>query len=306
MNPKTWHVSEENEDERIDKWLAKAMGASRTAVQQWVRDGYVLVGGKQVKSNYKLQKGDNILAEPPSEEPFALEAEDIPLDIRYEDDDLLVVNKARGMVVHPAPGHFTGGTLVHALLHYTDALSDVNGELRPGIVHRIDKDTSGLMVVAKTNHAHTHLVEQLQRRSLSRVYRALVHGAVSHEEGTIEAPIGRDPFDRQKMAVTDVHAKEAITHFDVLERFSDYTIIRCRLETGRTHQIRVHMAYIGHPVVADPKYGNRRHSHLLSGQALHAEELTLVHPSDSEMYTFHAPLPDDMEQLIEGIRRAGE
>ncbi|AXF55456.1 RluA family pseudouridine synthase [Salicibibacter kimchii] len=302
MNPKTWLVPKENKNERIDKWLAKAMEASRTAIQQWIDDGHVLVGGERVKSNYKLQAGDSIDVNPPVEEPLGIRPEAIPLDVRYEDDDLLIVNKARGMVVHPAPGHFTGGTLVHALLHYTDALSDINGELRPGIVHRIDKDTSGVMVVAKTNHAHTRLVEQLQTRALSREYRALVHGNVAHEEGTIDAPVGRDPRDRQKMTVTDVHAKEAITHFRVLERFSNYTSVQCRLETGRTHQIRVHMNYIGYPVVSDPKYGKRK-AMLISGQALHAESLTLVHPRNGETCTFHAPLPSDMVQLMENIRR---
>lgn len=301
MNPNTWIVSEEEKNERIDKGLAKAMKASRTAVQQWISDGHVLVGGKRVKSNYKLQAGDSIDVNPPAEEPLTIYPENIPLDVRYEDDDLLIVNKARGMVVHPAPGHFSGGTLVHALLHYTDALSDINGELRPGIVHRIDKDTSGLMVVAKTNDAHTHLVEQLQTRSLSREYRALVHGVVSHEEGTIDAPIGRDPRDRQKMTVTDVYAKEAITYFHVLERFHDYTLVQCRLETGRTHQIRVHMAYIRHPVVSDPKYGKGK-AMPISGQALHAESLTLVHPRSRETLTFEASLPADMQKLIDNIR----
>ncbi|SDI66912.1 RluA family pseudouridine synthase [Natribacillus halophilus] len=301
MNPSTFTVMEGEDNERIDQRLARDMDVSRTAIQQWITSGDVQVNGKEIKSNYKCRTGDIIEVVPPPEaSPLTAQPEAIPLDIRYEDDDVLVVNKERGMVVHPAAGH-ASGTLVNALLHHTDALSDVNGALRPGIVHRLDKDTSGLIVVAKTNDAHEHLAKQLQTRSLTRLYIALVHGNVSHDEGTIEAPIGRDQQQRQKMAVTNVNAKEAVTHFSVLERFSEHTLVRCRLETGRTHQIRVHMTYIGHSLVADPKYGRSRSSPL-AGQALHAETLAFIHPRQQEKRTLTASLPADMQALLDNLR----
>ncbi|MBB6449367.1 23S rRNA pseudouridine1911/1915/1917 synthase [Geomicrobium halophilum] len=302
MNSRRWFVEENETNERIDKSLVKAIGESRTTIQQWINNGYIHVNERQIKSNYKLQEGDAIRVTFPPTPETKPHPENIPLDIRYEDNDLLIVNKPRGMVVHPAPGH-SSGTLVNALLNDSHSLSDINGEVRPGIVHRLDKDTSGLMVVAKTNQAHLNLREQLQTRTLTRIYAAFVHGDVFHDEGTINAPIGRDQSDRQKMAVTDINAKEAITHFTVMERFSDYTMVQCRLETGRTHQIRVHMAYIGHPLVADPKYGKKK-TLRFAGQALHAQQISLIHPRTSEPLTITAPLPEDLEILIDKIRKS--
>ena len=236
-------------------------------------------------------------------EPEDIEAlpENIPLDIIYEDSDIIVINKARGMVVHPAAGNYTG-TLVNALLYHCKDLSDINGVRRPGIVHRIDKDTTGLLAVAKNNNAHLALAEQLQDHTMSRVYYAVVEGIIGENSGTVNAPIGRHDNDRKKMAVNTRVGKPAVTHFEVLERLDNCTLVKCRLETGRTHQIRVHMAYTGHPVTGDPVYGIKN-TRGMDGQALHAGELTLIHPATGEPVTFKAPLPEDFEKLLKRLRR---
>lgn len=258
MNQVNIAVSEEQTSERLDKFLSTTEPEwSRTQVQQWVKDGLIEVNGKQVKANYKVQAGDQIKVEIPDPEALDVEAESMDLDIYYEDEDVLVVNKPRGMVVHPAPGHVTG-TLVNGLMAHCNDLSGINGVMRPGIVHRIDKDTSGLLMVAKNDMAHESLVNQLVAKTVTRKYTAVVHGIIQHDTGTIDAPIGRDKKDRQSMTVTKENAKQAVTHFDVMERFKDFTVVECRLETGRTHQIRVHMKYIGYPLAGDPKYGPRK------------------------------------------------
>lgn len=258
MNQVNIAVSEEQTSERLDKFLSTTEPEwSRTQVQQWVKDGLIEVNGKQVKANYKVQPGDQIKVEIPDPEVLDVEAEPMDLDIYYEDADVLVVNKPRGMVVHPAPGHVSG-TLVNGLMAHCTDLSGINGVMRPGIVHRIDKDTSGLLMVAKNDMAHESLVNQLVAKTVTRKYTAVVHGIIQHDTGTIDAPIGRDKKDRQSMTVTKESAKQAVTHFDVIERFEDFTVVECRLETGRTHQIRVHMKYIGYPLAGDPKYGPRK------------------------------------------------
>ncbi|MDH6562626.1 23S rRNA pseudouridine1911/1915/1917 synthase [Bacillus sp. TBS-096] len=260
MNQVNIAVSEEQTSERLDKFLSTTEPEwSRTQVQQWVKDGLIEVNGKQVKANYKVQAGDQIKVEIPDPEALDVEAEPMDLDIYYEDADVLVVNKPRGMVVHPAPGHVSG-TLVNGLMAHCKDLSGINGVMRPGIVHRIDKDTSGLLMVAKNDVAHESLVNQLVAKTVTRKYTAVVHGIIQHDTGTIDAPIGRDKKDRQSMTVTKENAKQAVTHFDVIERFKDFTVVECRLETGRTHQIRVHMKYIGYPLAGDPKYGPRKNS----------------------------------------------
>ena len=281
------------EKARIDKWMSEQSDWSRSQIQDWIKAGDLLVNGQVVKPNYKLQEGDEIVVTVPEAIELEVLPENIKLDVVYEDEDVIVVNKARGMVVHPAAGH-TSGTLVNALLYHCDDLSGINGVKRPGIVHRIDKDTTGLLMVAKNDVAHESLASQLKDRKIKREYIALVHGEVAHELGTIEAPIGRDTNDRQRMTVTDKNAKEAITHFRLLERYKDFTLVECKLETGRTHQIRVHMRYIGHPLAGDPKYGPRR-TIQLNGQALHAATLGFFHPRTDEWLEFEAPLPADFE-----------
>ncbi|MBM7644290.1 23S rRNA pseudouridine1911/1915/1917 synthase [Scopulibacillus daqui] len=286
---------------RIDKWVHEQFpDLSRTRIQEMIKDGLITVNDQAVKPNYKINGGDRIKVEINEPEPLSVEPENIPLDIVYEDQDLLVVNKPRGMVVHPAPGHYAG-TLVNGLLYHCRDLSGINGVLRPGIVHRIDKDTSGLLVVAKNDQAHRSLAEQLKEKTTHRIYKAIVHGVLSHQEGTIDAPIGRDEKDRKKMAVTRKNSKEAVTHFFVEERFRQYTFVKCELETGRTHQIRVHMAYIGHPVAGDPKYGPKK-TLSINGQALHAAELGFIHPSTGERMIFKAPIPADMENELKKCR----
>jgi 23S rRNA pseudouridine1911/1915/1917 synthase len=253
-----FHIDEEYDNERIDKVIAVLNEEwSRSKVQQWIKNGLVTVNDRSVKANYKCEAGDVVVIRLPEPEPLHVEPENIPLDIYYEDADVLVVNKPRGMVVHPAPGHMRG-TLVNALLAHCTDLSGINGVLRPGIVHRIDKDTSGLLMVAKNDVAHQSLVDQLVKKTVTRKYKAIVHGVIPHDYGTIDAPIGRDKRDRKKMAVTEENGKEAVTHFRVLERFRHYTFVECQLETGRTHQIRVHMKYIGYPLAGDPQYGPKK------------------------------------------------
>lgn len=294
-------VSEEEANERIDKIISKLQKEwSRTQVQQWIKDGLVTVNGKTVKSNYKGVEGDEIEMTIPDPEEIDVVPEKMDLDIYYEDSYVLVVNKPRGMVVHPSPGHTTG-TLVNGLLAHCKDLSGINGKLRPGIVHRIDKDTSGLLMVAKNDVAHESLVNQLVEKSVTRKYYAIVHGNIPHDYGTIDAPIGRDPKDRQSMAVVN-NGKEAITHFRVLERLGNFTFIECQLETGRTHQIRVHMRYIGYPIVGDPKYGPRR-TIVFGGQVLHAGVLGFKHPLTGKYMHFEAPLPDDFKNLLNLLRK---
>lgn len=293
-------IEEQHDGERIDKVIAELNEQwSRSQVQQWLKEGRVLVNGKAVKPNYKCHVDDEVVISIPDPEPLDVEPEPIPLDIYYEDADVLVVNKPRGMVVHPAPGHMHG-TLVNALLAHCKDLSGINGVLRPGIVHRIDKDTSGLLMVAKNDLAHESLVNQLVNKTVTRKYQAIVHGVIPHDYGTIDAPIGRDPRDRQSMAVVE-NGKEAVTHFRVLERFEHYTFVECQLETGRTHQIRVHMKYIGYPLAGDPKYGPRK-TLPIDGQALHAGVLGFQHPRTGEYLQFEAPIPHEFERLLDMLR----
>lgn len=296
-----WIAGPEHSGERIDKFISDLMDdVSRTQIQQWIKEGHITVNEKQVKPNYKLAEGDRIILNIPEPEQADIRPEPIELDIFYEDKDVIVVNKPRGMVVHPAPGH-SSGTLVNALMYHCKDLSGINGEMRPGIVHRIDKDTSGLLMAAKHDKAHAGLANQLKEHSVTRKYLALVQGNLAHEQGTIEAPIGRDPKDRKLYTVTEKNSKEAITHFVVVERFGDYTLTELKLETGRTHQIRVHMKFIGHPLVGDLAYGKSK-KEWISGQALHAAVLGFKHPMTGEYLEFEAPLPEDMRQLLHSLR----
>ncbi|MGG1574477.1 RluA family pseudouridine synthase [Fictibacillus sp. NRS-1165] len=295
-------IDEDYQSERIDKVVTSIeLDWSRSQVQNWVKDGLVTVNGKTVKTNYKCNAGDVISITIPDPTILDVVAEEMDLDIVYEDSDVLVVNKPRGMVVHPAPGNYSG-TLVNGLMAHCNDLSGINGVLRPGIVHRIDKDTTGLLMVAKNDMAHASLVSQLKAKTTTRKYKAIVHGVMHHDKGTIDAPIGRDKSDRQKMTVTDENSRDAVTHFNVLERFNDFTLVECQLETGRTHQIRVHLKYIGFPLAGDPKYGPKKTLDI-NGQALHAGLLGFVHPRTKEYMEFEVPLPDDMEQLLDNLRR---
>ncbi|HIQ70553.1 MAG TPA: RluA family pseudouridine synthase [Candidatus Avoscillospira stercorigallinarum] len=290
--------------ERADAALARlAPDLTRSAAQRLLEEGRVLREGRPLRKNDKLQAGDVLALDLPEPQPVALEPEDIPLDIVYEDNDLLVINKPKGLVVHPAAGHWSG-TLVNALLyHCRDSLSGINGELRPGIVHRIDKDTSGLLIVAKNDFAHQALAAQLQDHTLARTYVCLVVGGVREDSGVIDAPIGRHPTDRKKMAVTEKNSRHAVTHWRVLERFPGYTLLECRLETGRTHQIRVHMAYRNHPIVGDTVYGRPKPELGQDSQCLHARALTFRHPRTGETMTLTCPLPDYFTRLLEALRR---
>ncbi|MBO1578767.1 RluA family pseudouridine synthase [Bacillus sp. XF8] len=294
-------VAEEQKNERIDKFVAGVNNEwSRTQVQQWIKDGVVTVNGNTIKGNYKVKANDEIAVAIPEPEELDILPEDMNLEIYYEDADVLVVNKPRGMVVHPAPGH-TSGTLVNGLMHHCKDLSGINGVMRPGIVHRIDKDTSGLLMVAKNDMAHESLVNQLVAKTVTRRYKAIVHGVIPHDKGTIDAPIARDKKDRQSMTV-DENGKHAVTHFQVLERFKDFTLVECRLETGRTHQIRVHMKYIGYPLAGDPKYGPKKTLDI-NGQALHAGILGFDHPRTGEYIEFEAPVPAVFEEVLNVLRK---
>ncbi|MGE7860406.1 RluA family pseudouridine synthase [Bacillus mobilis] len=294
-------VAEEQKSERIDKFVAEINSEwSRSQVQQWIKDDVVTVNGKSVKVNYKVRENDEITVTIPDPEELDIQAEDMNLEIYYEDADVLVVNKPRGMVVHPAPGH-TSGTLVNGLMHHCTDLSGINGVMRPGIVHRIDKDTSGLLMVAKNDVAHESLVNQLVAKTVTRRYKAIVHGVIPHDKGTIDAPIARDKKERQSMTV-DENGKNAVTHFQVLERFKDFTLVECRLETGRTHQIRVHMKYIGYPLAGDPKYGPKKTLDM-NGQALHAGILGFDHPRTGEYIQFEAPIPEVFEDALNILRK---
>ena len=285
-------------DERLDLFLVRQLpDLSRSYAQRLIADGQVTVDGTARKANYKLRGGEEIVCTMPPAEEIEICAEDIPLDILYEDADIIVVNKARGMVVHPAAGIYTG-TLVNALLWHCHDLSGINGALRPGIVHRLDKDTSGVMVAAKNDMAHHYLARQIRDKDARREYRAIVHGNIVPRAGVITGDIGRHPTDRKKMAIVRENGKPATTHFEVLERFGDYTYVSCRLETGRTHQIRVHMTSIGHPLVGDPKYTAKKNPFAIVGQALHSLTLSLTHPRTGTEMTFTAPLPADMEEIL--------
>ncbi|HGH5543031.1 TPA: RluA family pseudouridine synthase [Staphylococcus pseudintermedius] len=287
--------------QRIDKILPEFNSEwSRSQLQEWIKEGLIEVNGKAVKSNYKLKLGDRIEITEKEVVEADIQAENLNLDIYYEDDDVAIVYKPKGMVVHPSPGHYTG-TLVNGLMYQIKNLSGINGEIRPGIVHRIDKDTSGLLMVAKNDVAHRSLVEQLMAKTVKRKYIALVHGHIPHEFGTIDAPIGRNKNDRQSMAVVD-DGKEAVTHFNVIETFKNYTLVECELETGRTHQIRVHMKYIGYPLVGDPKYGPKKTLEI-GGQALHAGLIGFEHPKTGEYIERFAPLPAEFEAVIEQVRK---
>lgn len=287
--------------QRIDKFLSESNDAwSRSQLQDWIKEDLVKVNDKVIKSNYKVKLNDHIIVNEKEVVEADIQPEDLDLDIYYEDDDVAIVYKPKGMVVHPSPGHYTG-TLVNGLMYQIKNLSGINGEIRPGIVHRIDKDTSGLLMVAKNDIAHRGLVEQLMAKSVKRKYTALVHGNIPHDYGTVDAPIGRNKNDRQAMAVVD-DGKEAVTHFNVIEHFKDYTLIECELETGRTHQIRVHMKYIGYPLVGDPKYGPKRTLDI-GGQALHAGVIGFEHPVTHEYIERSTDLPNDFKDLLEDIRR---
>lgn len=287
------NVNSENAGKRIDKLISEIFGSlTRSGVSKLIADGLVTVNGKICSKNYKCKTNDEIKVNIPDAKPLDVQAQNIPINVIYEDEDLLVVNKPKGMVVHPAAGNYDG-TLVNALLyHCKDSLSGINGVIRPGIVHRIDKDTSGLLIVAKNDFSHISLAEQIKQHSFHRAYEAVVYGNIKEDSGTINQPVGRHPKDRKKMAVTDKNSKNAVTHFEVIKRYGDFTHIRCILETGRTHQIRVHMAYIGHPLAGDSVYGPKKVIKNLNGQCLHAREIGFVHPRTKDFINLSSPLPD--------------
>lgn len=301
-----FQVTEEYEDERIDKYMASLIDSlSRSFIQKMMKEQKVLVNNIPVKANYRLRAEDEICFTLPEAAEPDIEAENIPLDILYEDDDVLVVNKPKGMVVHPAAGHYSG-TLVNAVMyHCRGSLSGINGVMRPGIVHRIDRDTTGSLIICKNDNAHLSIAAQLKDHTIVRRYRAIVHGVIREEELCINSPVGRHPTDRKKMAAGVRNGKEAVTHIKVLERFRAYTYIECRLETGRTHQIRVHMDSIGHPLLGDTVYGNRKYSlpYVLQGQTLHAMTLGFIHPVSGEYVETMAPLPDYFSHLLETLPR---
>lgn len=284
-------------NERIDKYLSSKLddNFSRAKIQKLIDEELILVNDKVIKSSYKVSNGDVILITD-KEEDMNVKPEKMDIDIVYEDDDVMVINKKSGVVVHPAPGNYSG-TLVNGLMYLSKDLSHVNGEFRPGIVHRIDKDTSGLLIVAKNDKAHRILAEELKEKKIKRKYIALVSGVINHDIGEIDAPIGRDPSDRKKMCVTSTNSKDAITHFRVLERYKNASLIECELETGRTHQIRVHMKYINHPVINDPVYGKNNHGEF--GQLLHAKEITFTHPTTKEVMTFSCEVPEEFNKILE-------
>ena len=296
-------VTSEYENERVDKVIAsEADTLSRSFVQKIIKDQEVTVDGKIVKAGYKVSEGEEILFSVPEKIEPEILAQDIPLDILYEDSDVLVVNKPKGMVVHPAAGHYSD-TLVNAIMYHCKGnLSGINGILRPGIVHRIDMDTTGALVVCKNDLSHQCLSEQLKEHSITRKYRAIVHGELKEMEGTVDATIGRDPNNRKKMCINTANGKRAVTHFKVLKQLKGYTYIECQLETGRTHQIRVHMTSIGHPLIGDEVYGNRSCKFKLQGQTLHAMILGFIHPSTNEYVEFEAPLPEYFQHLLDVLQ----
>lgn len=295
-------IDEEFEGMRLDAFMAVALpDYSRGVVQSWVEEGKIQVNERTVKNNYRV-KEDDVVTYTITEADTSITPIEMNLDIVYEDDHIMVVNKPKGLIVHPSPSTLNQPTLVHGLLHHTTQLSDANGDLRPGIVHRIDKDTSGLLVVAKTNEAHLILVEDLKQRKINREYLALVHHVFTHQSALVDAPIGRDPRNRQRMAVVERNSKPAKTHLYLEERFNDYSLLRCKLDTGRTHQIRVHCLYIKHPIVGDKTYGYKNTLDT-NGQCLHAYKLSLTHPITKELLTFEATMPKEMSDVIEEIRR---
>ena len=299
MDENSIFIIAEESGERIDALLARSIdGFSRSQAQKLIEAENALVNGRPVKKNYTVQTGDNVEVVIPEAAEIPLLPQDLPLDIAYEDDSVIVVNKARGMVVHPAPGH-PDGTLVNALLfHCGDSLSGIGGEKRPGIVHRIDMNTSGLIIAAKTDRSHASLTGQLSDHSLYREYVAVVNGRMKNDSGTVDAPIGRHPVDRKRMAVTEINSRNAVTHWEVLERYRDYTVLKCVLETGRTHQIRAHMAYIGHPLLGDALYGAKAPDKGLTGQCLHARKLFFTHPVTSDRMEIEAPLPEYFNDVL--------
>ncbi len=300
-----FNLESQVEKERIDKYLSEQdeLKLSRSYVGKLIDEGKILLNGKETKASAKLKFGDLISIELPDPENVEVEAEDIPLDIVYEDSDLLIVNKPKGMVVHPAAGHYSG-TLVNAVMHHCgDSLSSINGVIRPGIVHRIDKNTTGLLVICKNDEAHRSLAEQLKVHSINRRYVAIVHGNIKEDSGTVDKPIGRHKTDRKKQAVDQIHGRDAVTHYRVLERFGEYTLIECKLETGRTHQIRVHMASIGHPVLGDDVYGPHKCPFRLEGQCLHAKTLGFIHPGTGKYVEFDSDYPEYFSNLLQKLRK---
>ena len=288
---------------RLDSFLAEESELTRSAVQRLIEQGLVLQNGQPVKKNRRTAAGEHYTLLLPDPEPVNIVPQDIPLNVVYEDADVIVVNKPAGMVVHPAPGH-PDGTLVNALLHHCgSSLSGINGQLRPGIVHRIDRDTSGLIIAAKNDAAHLALAEQLKDHSLARTYEAVAVGSLRTDSGTVNAPIGRHPTDRKRMSINEKNGREAVTHWTVLQRYPGHTYVQCRLETGRTHQIRVHMASIGHPLLGDTVYGAKKPVPGLAGQCLHARRLTFVHPSTGERITVECPLPDWFQAVLQRLEK---
>ena len=296
-------VSEAQNGLRFDKLCVEILpDLSRTRIQDLIANGFITINDLEVKANTKVRTNDIISAEWPEDEELKVEAEEMDLDVLYEDKDLIVVNKPKGIVVHPGAGN-PNHTLVNGLLAHCKDLSGINGVLRPGIVHRIDKDTSGCLVVAKNDLAHQNLSEQLAKRTLKRTYIALVHGVIQHNVGTIEAPIGRDKSDRQKMTVTSMNARPALTHFKVMKRYEAYTLVECQLDTGRTHQIRVHFQYINFPIVGDPKYSIKKTLET-QGQCLHAQRIEFIHPRTQEVMQFEAEMPEVFKQVLEELDKA--
>lgn len=303
MNEIVMEITPEMEGERIDKCISGYIESlSRSYIQKMIKDENAFVNDIPVKANYRVKVDDRVRFKIPDCEEPDIPPQNIPLDILYEDKDILIVNKPKGMVVHPAPGHYEG-TLVNAIMyHCKDELSGINGVLRPGIVHRIDKDTTGSLIICKNDESHKKIAAQLKEHSITRKYRAIVYGRIAEEQGTVNAPIGRHPTDRKKMAVNEKNGKPAITHYKVLERFAQYTYVECQLETGRTHQIRVHMASIGHPLLGDMIYTNAKSPYKLEGQTLHAMTIGFIHPSKGEYVEFEAPLPVYFQELLQKLR----
>lgn len=294
-------IDEQVAGQRADVGLATLLDLTRSNMQRLLEEGRAVRGSKVLKSNYKLKLGEEIIVTLPEPQPLDVQPENIPLDIIYEDEDVVVVNKARGMVVHPAAGNYSG-TLVNALLYHCKNLSGINGVIRPGIVHRLDKDTSGIMICAKNDAAHLSLSKQIQEKTAQRTYLAVVRGNIKTDSGVIETLIARDKNDRKKMAVVKEDGRNAVTEYEVLERFGKYTIVRCKLRTGRTHQIRVHMEYLGYPLVGDPKYSPMKTPFAIKGQALHSQTLEFTHPRTGERLRFEAPLPEDMHKIVTRLR----
>lgn len=303
----SFNITAEKSGVRIDSLIAEELPEiSRSSAQKLIENGLVTLNGKAVKKNHKTTTGEEFEITLPEPEVTDIIPQDIPLDVVYEDSDVIVVNKPRGMVVHPAPGH-PDGTLVNALMyHCGDSLSGIGGAIRPGIVHRIDMDTSGLLIVAKNDAAHAHLSAQLSDRSLSRVYEAVVYGRLKEDSGTISAPIGRHPTDRKKMAVTEKNSRSAVTHYQVIARYNGFTHVRCILETGRTHQIRVHMTHVGHPLLGDLVYGRKKAEKGLSGQCLHAKKLKFIHPTTNEPMAFETELPEYFKTVLSKLGKESE